>query len=86
MPTRNSINRKFNKISGFTPAQKHVFAKKFANFSLLMGLEGSLWALQVKADALKYSSHFILNIRDVLEIAMSCTFSKFNSGESEFRV
>ena len=59
MPKRNSINWKYNKISGLIPAQKHVLARKFANFSSLMGLGGSLRASRVEADELKYSSHFI---------------------------
>ena len=81
---RNEL--KFDKTSGFTPAQKHAFAKKFANLSSLMGLGGSLRASQVKADELKYSSNFILNAGDALEVAMSCSFSKFSSGDSEFKV
>jgi hypothetical protein len=73
------------KMSGLTPAQKHALARKFANLSSLMGLGGSLRASRVEADELKYSSHFILNAGDALEVAMSCSFSKFNSGESEFK-
>ena len=86
MPTRNSINWKFNKISGLTPAQKHALIEKFANFSSFMGLGGSMRALQVEEDESKYYIHFILNARDALEVAMSCNFSKLSSGESEFRV
>ena len=51
-----------------------------------MGLGGSLRVSQIEADELKYSSQFILNVGDALEVAMSCSFSKFSSGESEFRV
>ena len=86
MPKRNSINSKYNKISGLTLAQKHVLAKKFTNFSSLMGLGGSLRASRVEADELKYSSHLILNDGDNLEITIRCNFSKLRSGESEFRV
>jgi hypothetical protein len=73
-------------FSGLTPAQKHALARKFANLFSLMGLGGSLRASRVEADELKYSSHFILNAGDALEVAMSCSFSKVSSGESEFRV
>ena len=51
-----------------------------------MGLGGSLRASRVEADELKYSSHFILNAGDALEVAMSWSFSKLSSGETEFRV
>jgi hypothetical protein len=85
-PTRNTPKRKFNKIIGLTPTQKHAFARKFANFSSLMGLGGSLRASRVKADELKYCGNVILNAGDALEVAMSCSFSKLRSGESEFRV
>ena len=43
-------------------------------------------ASRVEADELKYSSHFILNVGDALEVAMSCSFSKLSSEESEFKV
>ena len=75
-----------NKSTELTPAQKHAFARKFANLSSLMGLGGSLRASRVEADELKYSSHLILNAGDALEVAMSCSFSKLRSGESEFNV
>jgi hypothetical protein len=74
------------RMSGLTPAQKLALARKFANLSSLMGLGGSMRASRVEADELKYSSHFILNVGDALEVAMSCSFSKLSSGESEFRV
>ena len=77
---------KIHEISGLTPAQKLALARKFANLSSLMGLGGSLRASRVEADELKYSSHFILNAGDALEVAMSWSFSKLSSGESEFRV
>jgi hypothetical protein len=51
-----------------------------------MGLEGSLRASRVEADELKYSSHFILDAGDALEVAMSCNFSKLSFWESEFNV
>jgi hypothetical protein len=75
-----------NKVSGLTPVQKHALARKFANLSSLMGLGGNLRASRVAADELKYSSHFILNAGDAFEVAMSCSFSKLSSGESEFKV
>ena len=77
---------KIHEISGLTPAHKLALAKKFANLSSLMGLGGSLRASRVEADELKYSSHFIMNAEDALEVAMSWSFSKLSSGESEFRV
>jgi hypothetical protein len=85
-PKKNTPKRKFNKIIALTPAQKHAFAMKDANFSSLMGLGGSLRASRVAADELKYCSNVILNAGDALEVAMSCSFSKVRSGESEFRV
>jgi len=51
-----------------------------------MSLGGSLRASRVEAEELKYFSHFILNAGDALEVAMSCSFSKLSSGESEFNV
>ena len=51
-----------------------------------MGLGGSRRASRVEADELKYSSHLILNAGEALEVAMSCSFSKLSSGESEFIV
>ena len=88
MPVRKNTceGGALNKSSKLTPAQKHVFARKFANLSSLMGLGGSMRASQVEADELNYSSHFILNVGDALEVAISCSFSKFRSGESEFNV
>ena len=85
MPTRNSTKSKFKKNNRLTPAQKHALARKLASFSSLMGLGGSLRASRVEADELKYCSHFILNAGDALEVAMSCSFSKLSSGESECR-
>ena len=72
--------------SGLIPFQKHALARKFVNFSSLMDFGGSLQALRVEADELKYSSHFIFTAAEALEVAMICGFSKLSSGESELRV
>ena len=77
---------KLNTSSGLTPAQKHAFVRKFDNFSSLMGLGGSMRASRVEGDEFKNSSNLILNAREALAVAMSCSFSKLSSGESEFRL
>ena len=51
-----------------------------------MGLGGNMRALWVEKDELKNSSNFILNAGDALAAAMSCSFFKLISDESEFRV
>ena len=83
---KGHANEEPNETSKLTPSQKHAFDRKFANLSSLMGLGGSLRASRVDADELKYSSNFILNAGDALEVAMSCSFSKFSSGDSEYKV
>ena len=80
------MNWKFDKTSGLTPTQKHTFARKFAKFSLLMDLGGSMRALRVEADELKYYRNFILNVSDALEVALNCSYSKFSFGDSECKV
>jgi hypothetical protein len=49
-----------------------------------MGFGGTLLASRVIAEELMYSSHFILKLGDALAVAISCSFSKLSSGDTEF--